>query len=174
VALFFLLSGYVAALKPLSLARAGKLEGALTALASSARRRTLRLVLPAALVTVLSWGLCQLGAFETGRQSDAWWLYTNSPVPSRSWYGAVGDLWKELRYTWIPGMGNLYDQPQWTMVWLWSGSMVGYLALLVTLPLSSAWRAGVLAAGAWCSIGWVTWGNDRKSTRTGARTIHNC
>jgi peptidoglycan/LPS O-acetylase OafA/YrhL len=163
VAVFFLLSGYVAALKPLSLVRNGHVEAALEALASSARRRTLRLMLPAAAATVLSWALCQLGAFETGRWSDGYWLYANSPPPSRTWHQAVWDLCSALKSTWAPGAGNVYDQPQWALVWLWLGSMVGYGTLLVTIPMGPGWRAGVLVGLAWWSVGWTMLVRDRKS-----------
>ena len=112
VALFFVLSGFVNALKPIRQARAGSVDTALANLASSSFRRTGRLVLPAAAATVISWFLCQLGAYEMARSSDATWIRETSPSPSVSWTAAVISLFKNIFATWMFGQENEYDQPQ--------------------------------------------------------------
>lgn len=64
VAVFFVLSGYVCAVKPLRLANAGKAEEARKAIASSTFRRFLRIGLPATLGTIFCWCVSQSGAGE--------------------------------------------------------------------------------------------------------------
>ena len=64
VAVFFVLSGYVCAVKPLRLANTGKVEETRMTIASSTFRRFLRIGLPATLGTILGWVLCQLGVQE--------------------------------------------------------------------------------------------------------------
>ncbi|MCJ1318450.1 hypothetical protein MMC15_003778 [Xylographa vitiligo] len=154
VALFFILSGFVNALKPLKLARAGQIETALANLSLSAFRRTFRLMLPAASATVLSWFLTQLGAYEMGRQSNAFWLYTYAPLPSSSWGTALEDLVNGLRATWTIGVINTYDQPQWALIYLLQGSMMVFCALLIVVNLTPLYRTLTLGIFALWSFDW--------------------
>jgi len=68
VTIFFVMSGYVCSIKPIKLARAGNIENARAAIASSALRRFFRLAGPALFSTVLSWFLDSIGAFNTVRE----------------------------------------------------------------------------------------------------------
>jgi peptidoglycan/LPS O-acetylase OafA/YrhL len=68
VCIFFLLSGYLCAMKPLRLLRAGKPDEARRAIASGALRRLVRLGIPATLATTFSWFLTQIGAFTVSTQ----------------------------------------------------------------------------------------------------------
>ncbi|MCJ1396942.1 hypothetical protein MMC11_000134 [Xylographa trunciseda] len=154
VALFFILSGFVNALKPLKLARAGQIETALTNLSLSSFRRTFRLMLPAATATVLSWFMTQLGAYEIGRQSNAYWLYTYTPLPSSSWGMALEDLVDGLRATWTIGVINTYDQPQWALIYLLQGSMMVFCALLIVVNLTPLYRTLTLGIFALWSFDW--------------------
>ncbi|MCJ1392699.1 hypothetical protein MMC18_005570 [Xylographa bjoerkii] len=154
VALFFILSGFVNALKPLKLTRAGQTETALTNLSLSSFRRTFRLMLPAATATVLSWFITQLGAFEMGRQSNAYWLYTYAPLPSSSWGMALEDLVNGLRATWTIGVINTYDQPQWALIYLLEGSMMVFCALLIVVNLTPLYRTLTLGILALWSFDW--------------------
>jgi peptidoglycan/LPS O-acetylase OafA/YrhL len=83
VAVFFLLSGYVCAVKPLRLANAGKAEEAKNTIASSTFRRFLRIGLPATLGTILGWVCCQLGAAELFSKTEVQCKWTTFVVPSR-------------------------------------------------------------------------------------------
>ena len=154
VALFFLLSGFVNALKPVKLARAHQVETALSNLAVASFRRTFRLMLPAAAATVLSWFLCQLGLYELSRNGDAFWLYTYTPAMSTSWGTAIEDLVQALRNTWTLQSINPYDQPQWALIYLLLGSMMTFCGLLITLNLKPAWRMAMLGAFALWSFDW--------------------
>ncbi|KAI9865701.1 MAG: hypothetical protein M1813_002159 [Trichoglossum hirsutum] len=139
VVIFVVLSGYAAAVKPVKLSRSGKAEEALSSLASSSFRRTGRLVLPSLAATVLSWFLCQVGAYKIGKSSDAWWISETSRNPSRSWVAAFTDLINGIIQTWTDGE-NPYDQPQWTLPVLLKASMLTYTLLLATAHAQSIHR----------------------------------
>lgn len=144
MAVFFVLMGFVNSLKPLKQARSGQYEAALSNLASSSFRRTFRLILPSSLATMVAWMICQLGLMERGRTGDAWWLYENTPAPSSSWSQALKALSKALWHTWTFGGSNVFDQPQWTMIYLLQGSMMVFTVLLVVINLNARWRTLML------------------------------
>lgn len=154
VSLFFILMGFVNALRPIKLARAGEMEAALKNLGVSSLNRSFRLFLPATAATTLSWFICQFGAYETARQSDAYWLYTTSPQPSYSWGTAVIDLLQAVRKTWSFYPENPYDQPQWALLFLFQGSMFVFTILLVTIHLKPSFR---VAAYVLCYFWSFTW-----------------
>ena len=165
VALFFVLSGFVNALKPVRQARAGQPPAALAGLASAAFKRPFRLMLPAAAATAVSWVLCQLGLYELARNGDAYWLYAYTPAMSPSWGTALEDLMRALRQTWTLQSINAYDQPQWALIYLLLGSMMTFIALLMTVNLAPAWRMASLAALALWSFDWSYKFRDRKLPR---------
>ena len=136
--------GFVNALKPLKIARSGQANSASNKLAISSFSRILRLLLPATTATIISWVLCQLGAFETARQSDAYWLNTYSPLPSANIFKAVLDLKDALKHTWMFAIDNVYDQPQWALIYLLQGSLMIISALLLTVNMAPFWRTGSL------------------------------
>ena len=152
VATFIILSGFVNALRPIKLARAGQVDSALANLATSAFRRSFRLFLPALVATVCSWFICQLGAYETARNSDAFWIAVTSPRKSASWSMAIDDLVKAVRDTWMFDPNNAYDQPQWALLYLLMGSMICFSSLLMFVNLTPMWRV-LCVTTAWC-WGW--------------------
>ncbi|RVX69259.1 hypothetical protein B0A52_07235 [Exophiala mesophila] len=154
VALFFILMGFVNSLKPLSMARAGQVDQALAKLAQSSFSRIFRLVLPAAVATVISWLVCNLGFYQISRSSDAFWLNVNTPDMSDSWTQAFKDLLTALQATWLFGPQNTYDQPQWAMVYLLQGSVMIISALSLTINMTPAWRCVVLFLLAIWSMNW--------------------
>ena len=81
--IFFVLSGYVCAIKPIRLSNSGNSEEARKVISSSAFRRVLRIGLPATLGTVFSWTLSQLGAFELVGDFQYWSLWLESTTPKR-------------------------------------------------------------------------------------------
>lgn len=165
VSLFFILMGFVNALRPIKLARAGEVESALKILGVSSLKRSFRLFLPATAATVLSWFLCQLGAYETAKQSDAYWLYMNSPQPSSSWSSAVVDLLHAIRQTWSFPPENPYDQPQWALLHLFQGSMFVFTALLVTINLKPCFRVAAFVLCYFWSFSWSIKLGDRMCKR---------
>ena len=161
VALFFILSGFVNALKPIKLARSGSIETALSSLATSSFRRPFRLILPATTTTVISWFMTQLGAYETAKNSDAYWLYNTSPNPSETWSKAVEDLVSAIRTTWLYEPSNPYDQPQWALIYLLQGSLFVFAVLLLTINLTPRFRVLAVAVCYFWSLNWSNVLHDR-------------
>src|SRR5271170_4507653 len=93
VCIFFLLSGYLCAIKPLRLLRAGNPDEARRAIASGALRRLVRLGIPATLATTFSWFLTQIGALTMSTSQPGYvWLNFHSAWPSSTWYVALREL----------------------------------------------------------------------------------
>lgn len=154
VAIFFILLGFVNALKPLSLLQAGQVDKASQKLANSTFGRVLRLMLPAGFATMISWLICQLGLYELARNSDAFWLRENTPGPSPNIFAALVDLKTGLVETWRLGGSNPYDQPQWALLYLLLGSFLTIFALLITINMTALWRFVVLTILVWSSMNW--------------------
>ncbi|KAJ9610439.1 hypothetical protein H2200_005216 [Cladophialophora chaetospira] len=146
--------GLVNALKPLQLARSDQVDKALQKLASSSFSRIFRLVLPATAATIISWLICNLGFYATAAQSDAFWLHTNTPKPSKNGYEAVGDLLYGLKATWIYRLENPYDQPQWALIYLLQGSIMIISALSLVVTMTSRWRTVTLFLLTCWSLDW--------------------
>lgn len=81
ISIFFLLSGYVCAIKPIRLSNAGMVDEARKVIASSAFRRVLRIGLPATFGTIFAWGLTQIGAFTLAPhvEMEGMWLAASTP-----------------------------------------------------------------------------------------------
>ncbi|OAP63767.1 hypothetical protein AYL99_02994 [Fonsecaea erecta] len=154
VAIFFILMGFVNGLKPIQLARSGQVDKALQKLASSSFSRVFRLVLPATTATIISWFICNLNMYSMSAQSDAYWLNTNTPQPSLTWAQAVLDLFHGLRATWTYGDENVYDQPQWALVYLLQGSIMIISALSLVVTMTPTWRTITLLFLAYWSLNW--------------------
>lgn len=134
VTVFFVVSGYVIAVKTLALIHRGQLDRALDSLAGSLFRRPLRLYLPIVVATLINLALVRCdGVFQkdpTGsggpprgstltRQLQHWWAHTVKLVnPFRN----------------IDGRVNLYSPPYnghlWTIPVEFKGSLLVFLLLL--------------------------------------------
>ena len=154
VACFIILSGFVNSIRPIKLAKSGQVDTALSNLAVSSFRRSFRLFLPALTATVLSWFICQLGAYETARNSDAYWLSITSPRRSVSWGPAIDDLVRAVRDTWTFNPNNPYDQPQWALLYLLLGSMITFTTLLITINLTPPFRVAACLIGFFWGWNW--------------------
>ena len=139
LAVFFILTGFVNAYKPIQQARKRNVSSSLTGLASSAFRRTWRLVLPSTLATILAWIMTQLGFFNLATGVGEIWLRTSSPVMIAGWWPALHALFDSIWTTWTGGI-NAYDKNQWCMFVLLKGSMLVYIALLATIRCTSRCR----------------------------------
>ena len=169
VALFIILSGFVNSLKPIKSARAGNIDVGLSNLATSSFRRSFRLFLPATTATVLSWFICQFGAYDTAAKSDAYWLFTTSPHPSSSWGAAFEDLFRAIRTTWSYNPDNPYDQPQWALMYLLQGSMMVFMTLLMTINLAPRYRVLTVIGLYFWSFNWTIKIGDRRCSFLVAR-----
>ncbi|KAL3422604.1 acyltransferase [Phlyctema vagabunda] len=118
--------------------REGNSQSALTAVAKSAFRRFPRLFLPAAVVTLIAWFLCQLGAFEVAKHCDSVWLSWTSPPPKSLGQGIISLFWNVIN-TWI-AMKNEYDDHQWTLFPLVKGAMMVYVVLCGVAFMETKYR----------------------------------
>jgi peptidoglycan/LPS O-acetylase OafA/YrhL len=93
VTIFFVISGYVCAMKPLKLSRARKPDEARKAIASAAFRRILRLGAPATLATCISWTMDRFGAFHLAKSfPDSLWINRFSPPEYPNFSAALTGL----------------------------------------------------------------------------------
>ena len=145
VTIFGFLTGFVCALKPLRLARAGEHHNALTAIAKSAFRRIPRLMLPATLAMTIAWLLAQIGAFNVAHRSDQVWIREASPHGDDSLFGAFASLWQNFRTVWTNGF-MAYDDHQWAILPLLKESMQAFITLSATIYLSYKYRMMVYGA----------------------------
>ena len=97
MSIFFLLSGYVCAIKPIRLARAGQAEEARRVIASSAFRRIPRIVVPATLGTLFAWVLAQVGAFTLVPEVelDESWLSRTTPKRIPGFYPPIEEFFTQ-------------------------------------------------------------------------------
>ncbi len=146
LALFFLLTGYVNAIKPIKQARSGNTQGALSGLVSSAFRRPWRLILPPTIATFIAWLMANLGLFSLGRRCPSWWMRDTSPPSDATFQDAIHGLFTAIYHTWWGGGANVYDKNQWPMFSLFKGSMLLYVVLLATMRCTPRYRMLVFAA----------------------------
>jgi hypothetical protein len=139
VSFFLVLTGFVNALKPIKQARDGRVDAALSGLASSCLRRTSRLVLPCTIATFFSWILCEVGAFEIGAMTTSEWMRETCPRPSGSVWAALHSLGRAIYETWTSN-NNVVDRNQWVMLWFLKGSLMLYAALLATSRAVAKYR----------------------------------
>ncbi|KAJ4387433.1 hypothetical protein N0V93_008025 [Gnomoniopsis smithogilvyi] len=147
VTIFAFVTGYVCALKPIKLYKAGNQEAALISISKSALRRFPRLFLPAAAATVVSFFMCEMGLYTIAKHADSWWVDVNSPVRT-PWLGeAVGRLVYNIVTTWTRKENN-YDQNQWTLLPLLAGSMWVYAFIVATAYVKPRFRM-LASLGLW-------------------------
>lgn len=81
ISIFFILSGYVCAIKPIRLSNAGMVDEARRVIASSTFRRVVRIGLPATFGTIFGWALTQMGAFTLAPyvELEGMWLALGTP-----------------------------------------------------------------------------------------------
>lgn len=153
VAIFSFVTGYVCCLKPIKLYGQGNQDKAFAAISKSALRRVPRLVLPVAIVLVLSCLAAQLGAFEVAKHSDGWGLDVTSPQYYPNWLDALQTLIQDEIRVWSFGQ-TLYGAELWTMMPILKGAFWVYCYLLATAHVQQRFRmmiALALAAFRWCS-----------------------
>ena len=142
--MFLLLTGFVNALKPIKLARSGRVDAALESLASSCLRRTSRLVLPCAVATVFAWILCEIGGYRIGSMVESDWMNSTSPLPSGSVFAAVRSLFRAIFDTW-KGKNDM-EKNQWVVPVILKGSLTLYVALLALVRATPGYRMLSFAA----------------------------
>jgi hypothetical protein len=116
---------------------------ALSGLATSALRRSLRLVLPCTVITILTWIMAQFGAFQVGKAVNSHWLSSTSPSASATVWQSIKDLSWAFWCTWV-GAANYYDMNQWSMMWFLKGSMALYLILVAVSKVTPGARMSIV------------------------------
>lgn len=139
VAIFSLVTGYVCALKPIKCYANNQHDKAFAAISKSALRRVPRLVLPVALVLVLSCLAAQLGAFEVARHSDGWGLDVTSPPRFDNWFEALWTLMTDEVRVWTHG-NSVYGAELWTMLPILKGAFWVYCYLMATAHVKQKYR----------------------------------
>ncbi|KAF3760904.1 hypothetical protein M406DRAFT_348329 [Cryphonectria parasitica EP155] len=139
VAIFSFVTGYVCCLKPIKLFHQGNHDKAFAAIAKSAIRRVPRLVLPVAIVLVLSCLATQLGVFEVARHSDGWGLDVTSPEYFPNWLDAFWALVCDEVRVWTFGQ-SMYGAELWTMMPILKGAFWVYVYLLATAYVQQRYR----------------------------------
>lgn len=153
VAIFSFVTGYVCCLKPIKLFSQGTHEKAFTAISKSAIRRVPRLVLPVAIVLVLSCLAAQLGAFQVAKHSDGYGLDVTSPEDFSNWLDAFWALITDEVRVWTAGQ-SVYGPELWTMMPILKGAFWVYVYLLATAHVQQRYRMMIalgLALFRYCS-----------------------
>ncbi|PYH42732.1 acyltransferase family protein [Aspergillus saccharolyticus JOP 1030-1] len=142
VTIFAFLTGYVCALKPLKLSRAGNHLSAFSTVAKSAFRRPPRLILPATIALFISWVMAQFGAFVVANRSDCWWCRYAAPDLEDSFFKEVIRLGANFLSTWTTGY-MAYDDHQWALLPLLKASMLVYVLLCATMYVQFRYRIAI-------------------------------
>lgn len=143
VPIFAFLTGFVCALKPLKLSRHAHQRGeALIAVAKSAFRRPPRLILPAAIATLISFVLTLNGGYESAHWCDSFWVRFDAPGMEPTFKLEVQRLFRALLTTWT-NTDNPYDRHQWAMRPLLVGAFQVYVLLAATMGMRLKYRLTV-------------------------------
>ena len=139
--MFFLLTGYNNALKPIKTARSGDLAAAANSLMTSAFRKPFRFVLPTIVALAINWTVAQLGCFDLAHRlsSGEDWLSWTSPFPSHTWTIAIKDFVMAIFTVWVAG-NVYYDKNYWALGPLLKASFLVFGFLLVTLRCAPKYR----------------------------------
>ncbi|KAF5249544.1 hypothetical protein FANTH_5137 [Fusarium anthophilum] len=140
VIIFVYVTGYVCALKPLSLFRRGNYEAGWSCVSKSALRRLPRLLYPSAIATTLAWSATQLGLFEAAEMTESYYL-TQTVEDKLPLYPAIRELFFAIFKTWTGG-GNKYDRHQGTLFELFKGGMYVLLFVSATAKVQAKFRMG--------------------------------
>lgn len=132
VALFFLVTGYVNSIGPISKSRAGNHDAAFTGIARSALARSGRLILPTMLATFVTWFLANTNAYHMTKHVDSTWIRQGWHRQEPTIFEAFRSLVKAETETWTIGW-NDYDGTQWTLHLFLEGSMLVYTTMFATV-----------------------------------------
>ena len=145
VATFFMITGYVNAVRPIARARAGNADAALSSISRSCLTRPARLILPTIVATLFSWVLANIDAYSMAKSIDSTWIRQGWHAPATNMRDALTTLGRACVETWTRGW-NEYDGTQWTMVVLLEGGMMVHLTTLATVKIMPRARMAVLFA----------------------------
>lgn len=151
LAMFFIISGHVSTSKILNLNKKDP-ELALKTLSRTTLARPIRLILPAAAATTVSWFLSEVGAYSMISKINAEWIRNGRKSPDATLYNATTRLVTACVKTWTEGWDE-YDGTQWPMVLLLESSILCYVMLLATTYVAPRMRRVLFLAVYW--YGWA-------------------
>ena len=149
LAVFFLLSGYVCAIKPLRLLRDERFDDGRRAIEGSAFRRVPRLIIPTTAATILIWTLNQFGAFEAAHHSGSDWLRRTVP-PNEGFAGLMKNCVRPptecmlIQFNTWARSENRYEAIHWTLGFELRGSMLLFMGLFATASCTPLARTVLL------------------------------
>jgi peptidoglycan/LPS O-acetylase OafA/YrhL len=132
VAIFFLVTGYVNSIGPISKSRAGNHDAAFHGIARSALARSGRLILPTMIATVISWIMAQTNAYHMTKHVDAQWIRQGWHRQEPTLWMAITSLFRAQMETWVIGWDE-YDGTQWTLHLFLEGAFLVYTTMLATV-----------------------------------------
>ncbi|KAF2819732.1 hypothetical protein CC86DRAFT_127152 [Ophiobolus disseminans] len=132
VAIFFLVTGYVNSIGPISKSRAGNHDTAFMGIARSALARSGRLILPTMAATFITWTLANTNAYHMTKHVDSTWIRQGWHRQEPTMWEALMSLVKAETETWTIGW-NDYDGTQWTLHLFLEGSMLVYTTMFATV-----------------------------------------
>ncbi|RAR06343.1 transferase [Stemphylium lycopersici] len=132
VALFFLVTGYVNSIGPISKSRSGNHDAAFLGIARSALARSGRLILPTMAATTVSWLMAQTNAYHMTKHVDAQWIRQGWHRQEPSLWKAITSLFNAQVETWVTGWDE-YDGTQWTLHLFLEGAFLVYTTMLATV-----------------------------------------
>lgn len=144
VAIFFLVTGYVNSIGPISKSRAGNHDAAFTGIARSALARSGRLVLPTMAATFITWFMANTNAYHMTKHVDSTWIRQGWHRQEPTLWAALKSLIKVETETWTIGW-NEYDGTQWTLHLFLEGSMLVYTTMFATVLVKPKARLLVYA-----------------------------
>ena len=144
VALFFLITGYVNSIGPLSRAKAGNTEDAFARISHSSLARSAKLIFPAMFATFFSWFVANVNGYHFIRHVDATWVRQGYYGPGKNLGAALASLVRYNVETWTTGW-NPYDGTQWTLVLFLEAAMYVYLTMVATMLITPKARRIVFA-----------------------------
>lgn len=144
VALFFLVTGYVNSIGPISKSRSGNHDAAFLGIARSALARSGRLILPTMAATTVSWFMAQTNAYHMTKHVDAQWIRQGWHRQEPSLWKAITSLFNAQVETWVTGWDE-YDGTQWTLHLFLEGAFLVYTTMLATVLVKPKARFMVYA-----------------------------
>ncbi|KAF1985830.1 hypothetical protein K402DRAFT_333817 [Aulographum hederae CBS 113979] len=163
VALFFLITGYVNSIGPLSKAKNGDVDAAFTGIARSALARSLTLIIPTTIATFFSWFLANTNAYKMAEHVDATWIRQGYHRQEPTFKAAISSLLWYEQSTWTTGW-NEYDGTQWTLPLFLQGAFLVYLTMLATAMVTPTARRLVFTA--LYIFGWLSYKEGIGPTKT--------
>ncbi|KAH6967768.1 acyltransferase 3 [Ilyonectria sp. MPI-CAGE-AT-0026] len=167
VALFFVISGYALAYKPMQYIRKGDLDNFSTALSSMAFRRAIRLYLPTMILTVSLACIIQTGIYDWGRRVPentpcfSHLPYRPVALPSLSaqvgiWVPAFAGSFVLFDWEWYRGLSYYGTGQLWTIPAEFRCSFYLFLIILATARLKTIYRFLTIVG-----IMWISYINSR-------------